>query len=106
MLRYVQWPVCTLAYGSLLLVELRPELAVLFEDGDDHLGEDSSEVGIVGLPSCTQVAELHKSFAKQGVSMGGITVCVVLPSFSAVVAIPLAMWSLVAWPLTLVRAMA
>ena len=53
---YVQWPFCTLAYGSLLLVELLPELAVLFEDGDDHLGEDSSEVGIVGLPSCTQVA--------------------------------------------------
>ncbi len=53
---YVQWPVCTLAYGSLLLIELLPELAVLFEDGDDHLGEDSREVGIVGLPSCTQVA--------------------------------------------------
>ena len=53
---YVQWPFCTLADGSLLLVELLPEFAVLFEDGDDHLGEDSSEVGIVGLPSCTQVA--------------------------------------------------
>ncbi len=53
---YVYGPICTLSYSSLLLVKLLSELAVLLDDGDDHLGEDGGEVGVVGLPSCTQVA--------------------------------------------------